>query len=670
MGGGVAQLPGVASITFPANSLANQKVTVSATSSIDTAYKFDVAGEIFNVFGRQPYEVRINVGSTPPASGNYQVTLTLPDDFIAAVVPAGGSIVTFIQIDIDEGINNFDSVESIFTASSKTITLTLPDYAFTTANTSDGTYEAIIVVGIIEPSPIAATSDRKIKRNMWIEGYNSPLIDLLVVTSGFSPRRCIVPYPCAPHKGSDLRAASNTAIIAADDGYVFGRAQLKDYKQPYNYSPENLQGYGYYAIIRHTNGETTLYGHLSKMPPNGPIKKGSKFAESGNSGKGGQFHLHFEFIPFDLISITITDPKLPPGLLRVDPAPFIQVLKQIKDQDNNDTALLNIGQSLQLKAISTNGFSMAEDSDGNPIKLENLKWRWEPENVVIVNDSGLVTAREKGIAIIYAIQTAWSETTAIFTVTVTGASETCTYMYSDWSSCINNTQTRTVISSSPPGCVGTPVLAQTCTPPPTCTNTISPTSQSFGATGGTGSVSVTTSSGCNWTATSNASWLTITSGSSGSGNGTVAYTVAGNTSNSQRTGTMTIAGKIFTVTQAGTTLPTAQTWSIISVSSGQTATAHVDNAGNFTATGWVGNAPGCGTYPIDINNGKMSGTSMTWAMSASYCGGAGTITGSCTGTLDAAFPNATAGAGTCSGTISDPLGTRAFNDTWAATRQQ
>jgi len=43
--------------------------------------------------------------------------------------------------------------------------------------------------------------------------------------------------------------------------------------------------------------------------------------------------------------------------------------------------------------------------------------------------------------------------------------QTCTYTYSSWSACSNNTQTRTVLSSSPGGCTGTPVLSQSCTPP-------------------------------------------------------------------------------------------------------------------------------------------------------------------------------------------------------------
>lgn len=48
----------------------------------------------------------------------------------------------------------------------------------------------------------------------------------------------------------------------------------------------------------------------------------------------------------------------------------------------------------------------------------------------------------------------------------------CTYTYSAWSSCTNGSQTRTVVSSTPAGCTGTPVLSQACsttTPPPSGT---------------------------------------------------------------------------------------------------------------------------------------------------------------------------------------------------------
>jgi hypothetical protein len=47
---------------------------------------------------------------------------------------------------------------------------------------------------------------------------------------------------------------------------------------------------------------------------------------------------------------------------------------------------------------------------------------------------------------------------------------------------------------------------------------------------------------------SKASWITVTTGSSGSGSGTVTFSVAANTGG-DRTGTLTIAGRTFTVTE-------------------------------------------------------------------------------------------------------------------------
>ena len=64
-------------------------------------------------------------------------------------------------------------------------------------------------------------------------------------------------------------------------------------------------------------------------------------------------------------------------------------------------------------------------------------------------------------------------------------------------------------------------------------------------------VSVDTTTGCSWNATSSASWLSITSGGSGSGDGTVAFNIGANPDIAARTGTLTIGGQTFTVNQAG-----------------------------------------------------------------------------------------------------------------------
>ena len=91
----------------------------------------------------------------------------------------------------------------------------------------------------------------------------------------------------------------------------------------------------------------------------------------------------------------------------------------------------------------------------------------------------------------------------------------------------------------------------------TCNASINPASQTFTSTAGTGSVSVTDSSGsCAWTATSSLDWVTITSGASGAGSGTVQFSVSANTTGSDRTGNLTIAGQTFSITQSATSTGT------------------------------------------------------------------------------------------------------------------
>ena len=89
---------------------------------------------------------------------------------------------------------------------------------------------------------------------------------------------------------------------------------------------------------------------------------------------------------------------------------------------------------------------------------------------------------------------------------------------------------------------------------PACTFAITPLSQSFTAGGGSGIANVTTAAGCGWTATANSSFIGITSQNSGTGNGTLTYSVTANPGAS-RNGTLTIAGQTLTVTQAGAAGP-------------------------------------------------------------------------------------------------------------------
>jgi hypothetical protein len=81
-----------------------------------------------------------------------------------------------------------------------------------------------------------------------------------------------------------------------------------------------------------------------------------------------------------------------------------------------------------------------------------------------------------------------------------------------------------------------------------CTFAIARTETVLPATGGTDIIGVTAPANCPWTAQSHDSWILVTSGASGSGNGNVVLTIAPNLGG-QRHGTATIAGNTYYVTQ-------------------------------------------------------------------------------------------------------------------------
>jgi len=84
-----------------------------------------------------------------------------------------------------------------------------------------------------------------------------------------------------------------------------------------------------------------------------------------------------------------------------------------------------------------------------------------------------------------------------------------------------------------------------------CSYALNSTSVLHSAEAVAGSVMVTATLECGWSAMANAPWLSITSGSSGIGNGMVGYLLSSNLSTLTRTGTVSVAGLTFTVVQTG-----------------------------------------------------------------------------------------------------------------------
>jgi hypothetical protein len=92
-----------------------------------------------------------------------------------------------------------------------------------------------------------------------------------------------------------------------------------------------------------------------------------------------------------------------------------------------------------------------------------------------------------------------------------------------------------------------------------CTYTVTPTSFSIDALSTSRTLSVTTGTQCTWGAATTDTWITVTNPGSGMGTSAVTFSVSANTASTQRIGTLTVAGRAVTVTQAGTPGPTPPT---------------------------------------------------------------------------------------------------------------
>jgi Viral BACON domain/Putative binding domain, N-terminal len=145
-----------------------------------------------------------------------------------------------------------------------------------------------------------------------------------------------------------------------------------------------------------------------------------------------------------------------------------------------------------------------------------------------------------------------------------------------------------------------------------CSYSISPGSFSAPAGGGAGSTSVTTLSGCGWSGVSNAAWIAVTSGATGAGSGALGFSVSPNTTATQRSGTLTVAGRTFTVTQPGTTCAFTISPATRNISrAGESSSTVVTTASSCS---WQGTASA--PWITLVNGGATGSASLTYRVDA------------------------------------------------------
>ena len=117
------------------------------------------------------------------------------------------------------------------------------------------------------------------------DGFCSPIGENWrnVVTSEFGYRRDPFTGERKGHSGMDLAVPTGTSVRAALPGTV-------------TVSTYNQGGYGYYVMIDHGSGLSTLYGHNSQLLARvgQTVEAGDVIALSGSTGRSTGPHLHFE----------------------------------------------------------------------------------------------------------------------------------------------------------------------------------------------------------------------------------------------------------------------------------------------------------------------------------------------------------------------------------------
>ena len=150
-----------------------------------------------------------------------------------------------------------------------------------------------------------------------------------------------------------------------------------------------------------------------------------------------------------------------------------------------------------------------------------------------------------------------------------------------------------------------------------CSYSVAPAAATVGAEVATGTVAVTAPAGCGWTAQTTEHWISITAGASGSGDGTVAYSVAANTSPASRQGAIAIGDQTFELTQEGACAYTISPENVTVAASGGSGQVVVTAAAPACAwkvisnTSWItivsgGAASGNGTVGYSVQPSSTS----------------------------------------------------------------
>lgn len=173
----------------------------------------------------------------------------------------------------------------------------------------------------------AEMSDAENKLKMLVDASKIPLIGnilkypvkKIIITQYFgnTPFASKNPqvYNGSGHNGIDLGVPEGSGIYSAADGVVVGTGNTD--------SSCSGVSYGKWILIKHNNGLSTLYAHLSsiQVSEGQAVTVGQKIALSGNTGYSTGPHLHFTVYASDAVAVSNYTSKVCGTIMRMPLAP-------------------------------------------------------------------------------------------------------------------------------------------------------------------------------------------------------------------------------------------------------------------------------------------------------------------------------------------------------------
>lgn len=110
-------------------------------------------------------------------------------------------------------------------------------------------------------------------------------------------------YSGKGHTGVDFRASIGTKVRSTADGVIWGTGNTDAYK--------GCLSYGQWVMVKHPNGLSTVYGHLSlrTVKPGQQVSAGDVIGYSGDTGYSVGPHLHFGVFATQGVRLTFVTKK-------------------------------------------------------------------------------------------------------------------------------------------------------------------------------------------------------------------------------------------------------------------------------------------------------------------------------------------------------------------------